>query len=68
MMIDEIGIDRIVALYALCSVEYRSVEEAMAFIFGTGDDNEPRQHPFFGYQEDGYIAPSFDNEAVSPPL
>ena len=49
MMIDEIGIDRIVALYALYSVEYRSVEEAMAFIFGTGDDNEPRQHPFFGY-------------------
>lgn len=53
-----------VAKYALTVVDYSSVEEAVAVIFGDSleDDRDGLvRHPFFGYLPDGYG--SLDPEA-----
>ena len=58
-MVNEIGVDMLVAKYALISVEYRSVEAATEFIFGNGI-GEPLNHRFFGYIPDNYEAPDYE--------
>ena len=48
------SLDLLVAKYALAKVDYRSIEEAVEIIFGGTDENEPKQHPFFGYLPENY--------------
>ena len=48
-MINDLGCDLLVAKYALMTVEYKSVEEALEVIFGKPEDGGSVTHPFFGY-------------------
>ena len=52
---NDVGVDILVAKYALISVEHRSVEAAVDFIYGS-EDNDMLTHRFFGYQPDSYTA------------
>ena len=63
-MINDLGCDLLVAKYALMTVEYKSVEDALEVIFGAPEDEGTVTHPFFGYSPAGYIHPAnaADNE------
>ena len=65
-MIKDLGCDLLVAKYALMTVEYRGVEEALEVIFGSPEDQGAVTHPFFGYTPTGYVQPAntADNELV----
>ena len=46
----DFGCDLLVAKYALISVEYSGVPEAVEVIFGgSAEDGVPLKHPYFGY-------------------
>ena len=48
-MINDFGCDLLVAKYALMTVKYKSVEEALEVIFGAPENEGNVTHPFFGY-------------------
>ena len=56
-MIKDLGCDLLVAKYALISVEYRGVPEALEVLFGGGPEDQGSvvSHPFFGYTPEGYV-------------
>ena len=58
-MVNDIGVDLLVAKHALISVEYRSVDAANQFIFGDGI-GDSLNHRFFGYNPDKYEAPDYE--------
>ena len=60
-MENDFGCDLSVARYALAKVDYRGVEEATEYIFGSIDQTV-MNHPFFGYTSSEYQP--VDNELV----
>ena len=52
---NNVGVDILVAKYAMISVEHSSIEAAVDFIYGS-EDNDAVTHKFFGYRPDSYTA------------
>mmetsp|Transcript_15007 Transcript_15007/g.20373 ORF Transcript_15007/g.20373 Transcript_15007/m.20373 type:complete len:109 (-) Transcript_15007:1228-1554(-) len=55
-LVNDFGIDLLIAQYALVSTEYTGVDAAMDFIFGEGD-GDVLKHRFFGYVPSDYQGP-----------
>ena len=53
MMIEKFGLDLLVAKYALISVQYRGIGEALELIY-VDEGGQAVSHPFFGYVPDDY--------------